>query len=212
MLEELEKDYGFTYPTLYKQLYKDGMLNWGEFGEDWLDKVYPAIKTAPPLLLYANDLEIMALPTVDEEMDEGLLFADPVHQFVPFAMSGAGDWFAFYFNLQNGDDVPIVQVFHDSNEACILAKNLQDFIFLQMLEAVTDLDPRNPSLIAHGNMKENCRNFLRTHAPYLTPRQAGIIEAVYDFGRLTNVALHEIVEKEMSFEWLDSSFPYQTRG
>lgn len=211
MLEELEKDYGFTYPTLYKQLYKDGMLDWGEFGDGWLDRVYPSIKTAPPLLLYANDLEIMPLTTVDEEMDGGLLFADPIHRFVPFALSGAGDWFAFYFNLQEGDNIPIVQVFHDANEACILAKNLQDFIFLQMLEAVTDLVPEYPSLIEHGNMKENCQNFLRTHAPYLTPKQAKIIAAVYETGSLTNTALHEIVETEMSFEWLDSSFPYQVR-
>ncbi|MFY0252463.1 SMI1/KNR4 family protein [Chitinophaga sp. 30R24] len=211
MLEEFEKEYGFTYPTLYKQLYKDGMLNWGEFGENWLDKVYPAIRTAPPLLLYANDLEIMDLATVSEEMEDGFLFADPVHRFVPFAVSSGGDWFAFYFNLQQEEDVPIVQVYRDANEACILAKNLQDFIFLQMLEAITDLGPESPSLITYGDLKENCGNFLRTHSPYLTPHQATVVATVYETGKLTNVKLHEIVEQEMNFQWLDSSFPYQLR-
>ncbi|MCW3463138.1 SMI1/KNR4 family protein [Chitinophaga nivalis] len=209
MLEELEEQYAFSYPALYKQLNKDGMLDWGQFGPDWYTTVFPDIKHTPPLLLFANDLEVMNPEQVALLLEDGLLFADPEHQFIPFATNGAGDWFAFYFNLQDGDDVPVVQVWHDANEACILAKNLQDFIFLQLLEAITDMDPDYPGLIEDGDFAVNCRNILQTHTPYLTDRQQAIVAAAFAKGKLSGEELDEIVEQEMNFEWLDSSFPYQ---
>ncbi len=208
-LEEIENLYNFRYPALYKQLYADGMLNWGAFGPDWHQRVFPQLQENPPFLLYANDLEVINTASVADYLEEGILFADPVHRFVPIATTGAGDWFAFYYNLQDGEDVPVVLVWHDSNEACILAKNLQDFIFLQMLEAVTDIDPHYPGLLSVGDMKANCKRWLETHKPYLTASQITILEQVYEKGSLTNAALKDILDKEINFEWMDSSFPYQ---
>ncbi|CAL1516420.1 SMI1/KNR4 family protein [Chitinophaga sp. MM2321] len=209
ILEELEQEYHFTYPSLYKRLYKDGMLDWGELNHEWINDVYPGLKGSPPLLLFANNFELMDGEGMSEELEDGFPLADKTHRFVPFAFNSTGDWYAFYYNLQNGEDIPIVQVMRDENEAVILAKNLQDFIFSQMLEAVTNMDANTPDLIVDGDFKENCRNFLRTHAPYLTPHQQGIVAAAYEKGGLTGLELHPILEAEISFEWLDKSFKYK---
>ena len=34
ILEQLEEKYGFAYPELYKWLYADGMLDWGQRSPD----------------------------------------------------------------------------------------------------------------------------------------------------------------------------------
>lgn len=209
ILETIEKDYDFTYPTLYKQLSKDGMLDWGVLGPEWFNNEFPHLRENPPLLLFADDFEIMEEDDISAGMQEGMLFADETHRFVPFGVTGAGDWYAFYYNLQDGNDVPVVLVYHDSNEAVVLAKNLQDFIFAQLLEAVTNPDPQYPGLIADGDMQENTRHFLRTHAPYITPHQQEIVAETYRKGSLTGEELQAILEAEINFEWLDSSFPYQ---
>ncbi|MFB6455303.1 SMI1/KNR4 family protein [Chitinophaga sp. Hz27] len=208
-LEALEQLHNFRYPALYKQLYADGMLNWGTFGPEWYSRVFPQLRSHPPLLLFGNDLEVIDVPDVAALLEEGILFADPVHRFVPVATSGAGDWYALYYNLQDGDDVPVVLVWHDSNEACILARNLQEFIFMQMLEAITDMDTNYPGLISAVDFKENCQLWLKSHAPYLTARQQEVIKAAFEKGALTNAELHDIFEQELSFQLMDSSFPYQ---
>ncbi|HVI44479.1 MAG TPA: SMI1/KNR4 family protein [Chitinophaga sp.] len=208
MLDAIEKEYGFVYPQLYKQLYHEGMLNWGTLGSGWYQTVYPTLKSAPPFLIYGDDFEIMELPDIQEWLSKGPPYGDKGHRFVPFGYTGAGDWYAFYLNLQEGDNIPVVQVWHDANRACVLAKNLQDFIFSQMLHAITDQED-NDSLITDGDLKENCQNFLRTHGPYLTPHQRSIVADAYEKGSLKGKELFNILSEEINFEWLDKCFPYQ---
>ena len=43
-LEDLEKEFNFTYPELYKQLYADKMLDWGSDGNGWYANVFPKLK------------------------------------------------------------------------------------------------------------------------------------------------------------------------
>ncbi|NSL88690.1 SMI1/KNR4 family protein [Chitinophaga solisilvae] len=208
-LEAIEQDYNFTYPALYKQLSEDGMLSWGELSPDWIRDVYPGLKATPRFLMFAADFEIMDEADISAEMEDGLPNADKKHRFVPFGYTGAGDWYAFYYNLQQGDDVPVALVYHDSNEATIIAKNLQDFIFSQLLEAITNPDPQYRGLIADGDIKVNSYHFLRTHAPYLSPQQQQVVATAYQKGVLTGQELHGILEANINFEWLDNSFPYQ---
>ena len=53
--------------------------------------------------------------------------------------NGAGELFCFQFDLQNGEDIPISYFPHYDGMLQILAKNFQDFIFTQLLEAVTKI-------------------------------------------------------------------------
>jgi len=146
-LEKIEQRFGFIYPELYKRLYENGMLDWGEFGPDWYATNWGKLKSDPPLLLFSLDIELLSLNeggsgmSVIERTEElrdpnSCLAAAPRFQFVPFAATGGGDVYAFQFDKQNGEDVPVTFVPHDEDNATVLAKNLQDFIFRQMLECV----------------------------------------------------------------------------
>jgi|GEM_PF-6066370 hypothetical protein len=73
ILEQLEEKYGFAYPELYKRLYADGMLDWGQSSPDWFREVYPAIKEKPPLLLLMNDFEVLPVKDIDEMFLEASL-------------------------------------------------------------------------------------------------------------------------------------------
>lgn len=210
ILETIEQEHQFEYPALYKQLDRDGMLSWGQLGPEWFSREFARVKDNPPFLLFANDFEIIDQKDIAGEVAEGPLFADKSHRFVPLGYTGAGDWYAFYYNLKDGEDVPIVLVYHDSNEAVIMAKNLQDFIFARVLEALVQQDPEYPGLISEGDQAANAANFLRTHAPYLSPRQQEVATRIYEKGVITEDELRDILEAEINFDWLDSSFPYQT--
>lgn len=208
-LEKIEQEHQFEYPALYKQLDRDGMLSWGKLGPGWYSQEFMRRRDNPPFLLFACDFEIIDQEDIAGEVAEGMLFADKSHRFVPLGYTGAGDWYAFYFNLKDGDDVPIVMVYHDCDEAVVMAKNLQDFIFARMLEAVVEQNPEYPGPISNGDQAANTANFLRTHAPYLTTRQQEIVARVYEKGVITENELRDILKEEINFDWLDRSFPYQ---
>lgn len=208
-LESIEQEHHFAYPALYKQLHQNGMLSWGKLGPDWYKQTFPLLKENPPFLLYASDFEIIDQPDISGEISEGPLFADKKHQFVPIGYTGAGDWYAFYYNLKNGDDIPVVLVYHDADKAVILAKNLQDFIFATLLEAIACIDPDYPGLIEAGDLKTNARNFLRTHAPYMTQQQQEIVSGVYEKGTLSREELNSILQAEIGFDLLNTTFRYQ---
>ena len=146
-------------------------------------------------------------------------------RFIPFAMTGADDSYCSYLNGQRGDDIPIVLVWHDMNCVDMLAKNLQDFMFRGLLEAVVDVEDEH--FIRYGNLKENTENMLRSHRKYLTDRQQAIVSEIYqrsiasyDYpqpdgskikleGLLAYDELKEILASEIGFEGLNTSFEYQ---
>ena len=228
-LEALEERYDFTYPALFRQLYAEGLLDIGQTGPEWLTREFPRLRLRPPLLLYGTEFELMQIADVAEEIAE---FLDPGShratrpglRFIPFAMSGAGDLYCFHLNAATDAGVPVVYVWHDADEATFKAKNLQDFIFRGLLEAVVEVDA--DSLISQGDFKENCRAMLGTHGPFLSARQLDVVadiyrrdlttqvrqlprgrEAIYQ-GLLSDTELEQVLGTEISFEQLDQSFAY----
>jgi hypothetical protein len=230
MLEQIEQKYHFEYPSLYKQLFADNMLYVGVLGADWLTREFPKIRTHPTLLLFGNDFGLMDFAGITSEIEQ-LSSPDDYRQtkkdlrFIPFAMTGAGDSYCFYLNGQKGDDILITLVWHDMNCVDILAKNLQDFIFRGLLEAVVDIE--DESFIRHGDLKENIGNMLRSHCKYLTGKQQKIAGEIYQRdifsysykqpngseitleGLLTYDELNKILASEIGFEGLNTSFEYQ---
>ena len=57
-LEQIEQQFNFKYPELYKALYENGMLDWGEPGPNWYATFWEKFKSNPPLLLFGNDFEL----------------------------------------------------------------------------------------------------------------------------------------------------------
>ncbi|MGK5047991.1 SMI1/KNR4 family protein [Janthinobacterium sp. GB4P2] len=232
-LSEIEHQHGFTYPSLYRQLERDGMLDMGEYGPDWYKLVYPTLKDRPTVLLHADDFELLSIKAVADAVDT-LLDAgdyrkiDSAFQFIPFAHTGAGDHYCFFASGQQDGEMPIVLLWHDQNEAQSLAKNLQDFLFQMLLNSMADQDTYND--VSNEEFRDQLTKTLGTHARYLTARQAEVLQAllardIIDYevvlpkgrkevhrGLLTDIELASLREELIPYEKFDSCFAYSTAG
>ncbi|PUB34633.1 SMI1/KNR4 family protein SUKH-1 [Elizabethkingia sp. YR214] len=229
-LEDLEKEFNFTYPELYKQLYADKMLDWGSDGNGWYTNVFPTLKENPPLLLFGSDIEIwdpiVYRDGIGEMINHEIYDINPKYRMVPFAKNGAGDLYVFQLDMENNGEVPITFFGHDS-DAEILAKNLQDFIFRQLLESLTEIDEYSMFYEdSEEKIKQNLHNQLKTHRKYLKAEQVEILEDFYqrdifeytyktpnggEFeakGLLTFDELEKLINQEMAFEKLNIKFDY----
>ncbi len=229
-LEDLEKEFNFTYPELYKQLYADRMLDWGSDGNGWYTNVFPTLKENPPLLLFGSDIEIwdpiVYRDGIREMVNHEVYDINPKYQMVPLAKNGAGDLYVFQLDMENNGEVPITFFGHDS-DAEILAKNLQDFMFRQLLESLTEIDEYSMLYEdSEEKIKQNLHNQLKTHRKYLKAEQVEILEDIYQLdifeytykipnggefeakGLLTFDELEKLIKQEMAFEKLNTKFDY----
>jgi len=218
ILEQIEQRFGFKYPELYHTLFKDEMLATG-IGQAWSD----SRKDNPTLLMDAYDFELKALEDIPAEIEEmrdpeNWREFDPKFKFVPFAMTFGGCSYAFQFDRQNGDDVPITLVPHDFDKATTLAKNLQDFIFRMLLEGGYFTAEGYGFWQEGVDLKTNLFNHLQTHKAYLTQSRISILEDVYsrevkkhpnsEPGLISLNELEEILQREIGFEGLDEEFEF----
>ena len=232
-LSEIEHQYGFIFPALYRQLERDGMLDVGEYGPGWYKLVYPTLTDRPTLLLHADDFELLSVKAVAAAMEEladpdDYRQIDPALRFIAFAQTGAGDHYCFFASGQQDGEMPIVLLWHDQNEAQYLAKNLRDFMFYMLLNSMADQDTYNE--VGDEEFKEQLANTLATHARYLTARQAAVLQAllardIIDYvvvlpkgrkeahrGLLTDSELASLREELIPYEKFDSCFAYSTTG
>jgi hypothetical protein len=229
----MEQQHGFTYPSLYRQLERDGMLAVGEYGPDWYKLVYPILKDKPTLLLHADDFELLSVKAVAAAMEEladpdDYRRIDPALQFIPFAQTGAGDHYCFFASGQHDGETPIVLLWHDQNEAQYLAKNLHDFLFHMLLNSMAEQDTYND--VSDEAFREQLAKTLGTHARYLKPEQAQVLSAllardIIDYevmlpkgrkeahrGLLTDIELASLREECIPYEKFDSCFAHSTAG
>jgi len=224
-LEQIEKKYNIAYPKLYKILDKVEMLSWGEFGSNWFKNEFPKQVIKPPLLLFGNDFELLDNEMIANEIEafkdpEDYRQTDPKYNFIPFAQNGAGDLYCFQFDKKDGNNIPVVLVWHDSNLVQVLAKNLQDFMFRSMLETIIDFEEES-SLLKEGGLFKNLKNYQKTHLEFLSTNQQEIIIEAYTkiiSDQRNNDAilndseikqLIDIMKTEIFFDDLDSEFTYQ---
>ena len=181
-LEKIEKTFGFKYPDLFRQLCADGMLFAGEYTEDWFENEYPKIRKNPPLLLFNCDFEILYAEDVEAEMKK---IADPNDyrkipseiKLVPFGQNGSGDLYCFCLNEKKGKDIPVVLAPHDEIDATYLAKNLDDFIFISLMEAV--VNPYIPEERDEKTEYEDLVAQFNSHKKYLNKHRQEILEDIY---------------------------------
>lgn len=233
-LEALEQEFRFKYPELYKELYKNKMLDSGESSSDWFQLTYPKLKENPPLLLYGQDFEltpIEEIQSVIEEMRDPDDYREinPDYLFVPFGQTGGGDYYCFWYHFPEeieADQPLIVLLPHDDIELEVLAKNLEDFIFAELCKSICDV--YEEGLIMDGSFRENITNMLRTHLPYLSEEKQRIISELYQRewfthtfkvsygkgedsyqGLITREDLEELLEKEIGFLYRNERFNYE---
>ncbi len=215
-LKYIENKYNFKYPKIYKNLLNDGMLNWGDTCSDWIYSQYPKLKDKPPFLLYGVDFELITNYEEIIEEIESLSDVDDYRQtkeefynkFIPFGRTYGGDLYCFYLD-GNNEVQNIVVIWCDVNEAEILAKNLEGYIFRNLLECI--IDPYEESLIMNGNFKENIWKQFSTHKNYLSENQVNVIKEIYERDGdklLTYKEFNEIL-KQFGFDKVIGSFEYQ---
>jgi hypothetical protein len=223
-IPNLEQRHQFKFPLLYRKLHNDGMLDWGVFGKDWASNVLPMLIKSPPLLLFAKDFELLPVSDIDDSVDRISGFnPDCKQRFIPIGVSGAGDMYAFHLDTKHGSDMPVVYLWHDDNRCDYRAKNLQDFIFLQMLGAVLEIEEEY-DLITNGDLHTNLDQWLRTHKKYLADNQVMVLEKIFSrdvqtfvhidkkgvasnyTGLISSEEYDAILEKEIDFPLLNTSF------
>lgn len=235
ILTQLENEFQFTYPQVYKQLHDDQMLDWLRGWNEpwtkernWSTEIYPQLKAYPPLLLHGTDFELLPLPEIAECLRNKPDYWDQQHQFIPFGISGAGDWYAFYYNMKDGDNLPIAFVWHDMDEVNLLAANLNDFIFRQLLELtqyVTEAD-----VAQEAEYKNKLHLQLNSHKKYLSAEKVTLLEHIYErkintstrysagsgepyneYGILTSEEITVLLQEQIGFPLLNHTFPYQVQ-
>ncbi len=228
-LQQVEQKYNIRYPELFRRLYSDGMLDWGELSPGWYQREFPRLKENPPLLLAFGDIEFFYFDQVDQRMED--LMNPPYYRivdglsFIPFGFNGAGDHYVFQFDRAQGEDVPVVLMPHDDDSATIMARNLQDFIFSMLLSELSGIDEHSIFITSDGN-NTLAMNTLRTHGPYLTDRQVEVLTDLYNRpvvrfdGKYSNGASYsyrgiityeeqeEIVKSVTGYDKLYSSFVF----
>jgi hypothetical protein len=178
------------------------------------------------LLYFGRDFELLSCARILGEIGKFSAPDDhrrtsPELRFIPFAKSGAGDLYCFFLNETQNREIPIVLVWHDMNSADFLAKNLQDFMFRGLLEAVMEIDTTEAAF------RTERMAMFQSHRTYLSEAQQKIIMDIYaravtEFqeklpngktcqtrGLLGEDELQAILQTEAFFERLNQSFEYQ---
>lgn len=225
-LETLEKKYDFQYPELFKQLCRDGMLDTGKFGTGWVDRNYERIKNHPIFLVWSDEVEAIEEFEFEEYIkdikDPEIWWTiKPELKLIPFAQNGGGDWYCFYYNEQQGDDIPVIMIYHDDNTFVVMAKNLQDFIFRAILETASSFYLPTFSQNKLDKLLWDTRSMLNSHKKYMTERQVTILEEIYlrepkeleggvIWGLISRKDVNDIIEKEIAFPLLNKETQYTT--
>ncbi|WP_368865865.1 SMI1/KNR4 family protein [Stenotrophomonas maltophilia] len=172
----------------------------------------------PPILLYAQDYEPLERGELLEAWQE-LTAEDHYNplrqdlQLLPFARTGAGDSYCFWTNAPGCHEPPVLLVWHDDDRADVLARNLQDFLFRKMVEAVADYEAPY-TLLSHGDLADNLQRWLGSHRAWLRDDQATALEALFarsaeiEQGEIDEDQAQALVQQLIGFERLDESFAY----
>lgn len=164
-LNELEKTLDVTYPQKWHDIYKSGVMEWLKHDYDWLNKNRDDVESDPSSFFYAleGDCEPIPFCNISEEIeylnemfswglkgDDNKQSLNPHYKIIPFAKMGSGDVYCFLFDDRE-EQVLVVVCGHDTGDVDVWAKNFDEFLYLQMICAVTDWeqDPSEAAWQAH---------------------------------------------------------------
>lgn len=216
-VDYLENRYQITLPNLYKQLAKDGMLDWQADKKNWRNDIYPKLLKNPPLFLHTYECEIPSpdellsyrdefLPTFD---NKDWYYLKPEFQdcLVLFATCGNGDAYAFYYADDKKTEPMILRICHDK-ESEFVAKNLQDFIVYKLLEIAKFAEEDEIDEFRHQLLTQ-----LESHRPYLTQSQADNLFSIYQSEFKTDDFGEQVLLDNSEFnDWINRLIPFNKQG
>ena len=226
-LRTFETRHRFAYPPLYLQMAQNGFLDFGQTGAGWFAQEFPKLKACPPLLLYGDDFELIDGSRIAEELDsqhdpDSCWDVREDYLFAPFAQNGAGDLYCFFYDRSAPEaEPPVVLLWHDCDQADILADNLQAFLLRALLESVAHMNPDTSLWMADG-WREQLAAYSATHRPYLAAAQENLLADIFrreqqifetgeerETGLLSRREIEQILSRQPGFARSGESFPYQ---
>lgn len=169
--KDLEIKLDCELPALYHRLFAEDMFWLGGQGPGWYARHEADFIKRPPLLIFGDEFEFFDLDRVetrthDLRAPDDYRRADPQFRFIPFAKNGAGDLYCFFLNDAMDGNIPIVLVWHDDDAADYCAKNLHDFIVINLLTAAARPYELQPE--ADAEFLLQMRAMYASHTPYLS--------------------------------------------
>ncbi|MDA8453806.1 SMI1/KNR4 family protein [Acidovorax sp. GBBC 3334] len=204
MLENIENKFNFIYPEVYKKLHDENMLNWGDLGPNWHKEVYPNIRTNPPFLLFSNDFKIIPITDINKETEKIIQRIGSSPKIIPFGKDGVGN--IYNLNYAENSGLDSVCILNRDDSLIKLAKNLEDFIFRELLASCTQINPDD--IEDEEEFNQDLLAMLESHKPYLTPPRYNLLSSIYkkpiteEDGELGKIAIDEyfkILDQEISF-------------
>ncbi|MGL5275932.1 hypothetical protein [Myroides sp.] len=170
-------------------------------------------------MCHAFDFEQITINQIDEFIESKPDYWREDLLLIPFAHTGSGEWYAFYYNMQDEEEVPIV-LLQLMSSALIMAKNLDDFIFRMILESAC-IGFYNYTQDDNGESEIKNRNSLirmiQSHRKYLPIQRKLIIDEVFDkplfyqnndAGMISESELNDFFNETIAFKHLNYEFDY----
>jgi len=163
-LYNIEHKYGFQFPTIYKKLLEDGMFDYDDKRDTLLDYNF-----------YGVDLEVLSLDVAQKYYDDYPDCKDKTKKIFPFAITGAGDWYGFYFGIDQNSNPSIVLMYHDEENAMYYADNLEDFTFYFLLRATCEVDTD----FSEEFFINELNRVLKTHEKYIEVARVNLLKEIF---------------------------------
>lgn len=211
-IDDLEHKYSIKLPEVYRRFFEDGML----FQEDNIPNSQ-TLRDNPTLLCNATDFEQMTINQIDKQLENKPDYWKEELVLIPFGQTGRGEWYAFFYDLQENDNVPIV-LLEQAMNGVVLAKNLEDFIFRMILETACVNFYIQEKVENEIIFRNNLIRMIQSHRKYLYAEQKLIIDDTFnkpmkysnknEAGMLSREELNSYLKEVIDFKYLNLEFEY----
>lgn len=208
------------FPPVLRKMHADGVTRYGasrdEWGRTWKER---SLENPPALLMAFGQVEWMQPD--DLEGHEPLEDWKPELGLTPFAQNGAGDLWCIHESARDGDRVPVSFVPHDEMKATIYAPDFEAFLFRQLLEAFSEIDPRGDGF-STTERAQSARAEIKTLTPYVRKAWLDVLSEVASrpvkvskhgyHSFLTRPEAQTLVKSTLAYPRLDETFSYSNDG
>jgi len=102
-IDDLEHKYSIKFPKIYRRLFDDGML----FQQNNIPNSQK-LRDEPTLLCSATNFEQMTINQINEQLEDKPDYWKDELVLIPFGQTGGGEWYAFFYDLKDNDNIPVV--------------------------------------------------------------------------------------------------------